>query len=53
MYCNLHTDRLTVTKLYCGCYEEGGRVVQVTLICTQTGELQQNVNVFVMRKKGG
>jgi hypothetical protein len=39
MYCNLHTDRVTATELYCGCYEEGGSIVQVTVICTQSEEL--------------
>jgi hypothetical protein len=52
MYCNLHTERGTVTERYYVCYEEGGRIVQGTVICTQTEELQLNFTVFFMRKVG-
>jgi hypothetical protein len=34
-------------------YEDEARIVQGTLICTQTEELQLNVTVFVMRTVGG
>jgi hypothetical protein len=49
----MHTDRRTATECYCVCYKDGGRIVQVTLICTQTEELQLNITVFVMRTVGG
>jgi hypothetical protein len=39
MYCKLNTEIGTATGGYCVCYEEGGRIVQGTVICSQTEEL--------------
>jgi hypothetical protein len=37
--CNLHTDIGTATERYYIFYAECGRIVQGTVICTQTEEL--------------
>jgi hypothetical protein len=52
-YCSLHTDKGTANERYSVSYEEGWRIVQCTVNCTQTEELQQNVTLFVMRMVGG
>jgi hypothetical protein len=52
MYCKFHTDRRIATDRYIVCYEDDGRILQGTVICTQTKELQMNVTVFVMKTVG-
>jgi hypothetical protein len=52
-YCNLHTDRGTETERYSVCYEDGGKILQFTVNCTQTVEMQMNVTLFDMRTVGG
>jgi hypothetical protein len=51
MYCKLHTDRGTATELYCDCYEDGGRIVQGTVMCTDRGTA--NERYFVCYEDGG
>jgi hypothetical protein len=48
MYCILHTNRRTSTERYCVCYEDGGNIVQGTVICTQSEDLQLNVTVVAL-----
>jgi hypothetical protein len=53
MYCKLHTDRGIATDRYLVSYEDGRRILQGIVICTQTEELQMNVTVFVVKTVGG